>query len=241
MNDPNRTTLPEAEADPSWTRVSRIAAEIDRRVSRLPDRHVPTLRALREEYTRKLSSEDPQTIIELGLQLIRMYGHCFLACELIHYHPGAMAELEEEELQRLGRGMDFWDSVDRFGQYLAGPAWNRGNVDTALVRKWARSPNRFWRRAALASVLALNIKARGGSGDTERTLAVCSEVVDDRDCLVIRALSRALRSLVDHDKDAVRRFLREHGKRLASRVRREVRNKIRTGVKEPRRRRRGRR
>jgi 3-methyladenine DNA glycosylase AlkD len=218
-----------------------MAAEIDRRVSRLPDRRIPTLRALREEYTDRLSSEDPQTMIELGLQLIRMYGHCFLACELIHYHPGAMAELGEDELQRLGRGMDFWDSVDRFGQYLAGPAWNEGNVKTDLIRRWARSKNRWWRRAALASVVALNVRARGGSGDTQKTLSICREVVDDRDRLVVRALSRALRSLVEHDKEAVKGFLREYGKALASRVRREVRRKVRTGVKGPRKGRRSRR
>jgi 3-methyladenine DNA glycosylase AlkD len=71
-------------------------------------------------------------------------------------------------------------------------------------------------------------------GDVERTLAVCRMLVDDYDDMVVKALSWALRALVVHDAEAVNDFLEEHGEVLAARVKREVRNKIATGLKNPR-------
>ena len=53
--------------------------------------------------------------------------------------------------------------------------------------------------------------------------------------MVIKALSWALRALVVHDAGAVRQFLADHEDRLAARVKREVRHKLTTGLKNPRR------
>jgi 3-methyladenine DNA glycosylase AlkD len=58
-------------------------------------------------------------------------------------------------------------------------------------------------------------------------------LVDDPDDMVVKALSWALRSLVVHDPDGVRDFLGEHNDALAARVRREVTNKLETGLKNP--------
>jgi 3-methyladenine DNA glycosylase AlkD len=77
----------------------------------------------------------------------------------------------------------------------------------------------------------LNSRARGGQGDTARTLRVCAALVDDRDDMVVKALSWALRELSKRDPQSVARFLREHESNLAPRVRREVRTKLETGRK----------
>jgi 3-methyladenine DNA glycosylase AlkD len=53
--------------------------------------------------------------------------------------------------------------------------------------------------------------------------------------MVVKALSWALRVLVVHDAEAVEAFLGENEDRLAARVKREVRNKLTTGLKNPRR------
>jgi 3-methyladenine DNA glycosylase AlkD len=52
--------------------------------------------------------------------------------------------------------------------------------------------------------------------------------------MVVKALSWALRELVVHDPGAVRAFLQEHEAVLAARVKHEVRNKLTTGLKNPR-------
>ncbi len=67
-----------------------------------------------------------------------------------------------------------------------------------------------------------------------RTLEVCRMLANDHDDMVAKALSWALRELVRHDAGAVQAFLLEHEHVLAARVRREVRNKLTTGLKNPR-------
>ena len=52
--------------------------------------------------------------------------------------------------------------------------------------------------------------------------------------MVEKALSWALRVLAQRDRPAVERFMTEMGERLPARARREVRNKLSTGLKSPR-------
>ncbi|MGD2070749.1 MAG: DNA alkylation repair protein, partial [Gemmatimonadota bacterium] len=106
-----------------------------------------------------------------------------------------------------------------------------GRLDDGDVLAWAGSPDRWWRRAALVSTVALNKKSRGGSGDPERTFPVCDALAGDRDPMVAKALSWALRELVAHDRAGVEAFLERHDRVLPALVRREVRNKLRTGRK----------
>jgi len=51
--------------------------------------------------------------------------------------------------------------------------------------------------------------------------------------MVAKSLSWALRALVVHDPRAVRAFLRENDEVLEARVKREVTNKLKTGLKNP--------
>jgi 3-methyladenine DNA glycosylase AlkD len=79
--------------------------------------------------------------------------------------------------------------------------------------------------------VALNIKSRGGTGDTPRTIAVCEKVVDDREDLIRKALSWALRELSKRDPATVRDFLDKYQNRLAGLVIREVNHKLDFGTK----------
>ena len=121
-----------------------------------------------------------------------------------------------------------------FACYLAGPAWRERQVSDKLIHGWAHRKNRWFRRAALVSTVPLNSKARGGRGDAKRTLEVCASMVADRDDMVVKAMSWALRELSKRDPKTVSRFLDEHEGVLAARVVREVRNKLSTGLKNPR-------
>jgi hypothetical protein len=123
--------------------------------------------------------------------------------------------------------------VDQFGILVAGPAWRAGRLDEGTLHAWARRADRWWRRAALVASVPLNTRSQGGRGDTPRTLAVCEMLVEDRDDLVVKALSWALRALVAHDPHAVEAFLASHEAVLAARVKREVRAKLATGRKNP--------
>jgi 3-methyladenine DNA glycosylase AlkD len=160
-------------------------------------------------------------------------GLHFIACELIARHPAAKA-LNADEFDRLGRGMRSWNETDTFAIYLAGPAWRNGQISSAVIHRWARSPDRWWRRAALVCTVPLNRKTRGGRGDAKRTLAVCRMLEKDRDPMVVKALSWALRDLAIRKPSAVRGYLAQRRGHLPALALREVRNKLDTGLKNPR-------
>jgi hypothetical protein len=217
-----------------------VAAEIAPALARLPaDAAAAEVRRVRRGFSRRLRDAPGPAVIAAALGLLRAPRPChtFVAYELIQQHPAASALLDERLLGRLGRGMHSWGQVDCFSVYLSGPAWRRGTVPTAVIHRWARSGDRWWRRAALVSTVALNSRAHGGDGDSARTLAVCRLLERDRDPMVTKAMSWALRELAKRDPDAVRSFLAARSGALAALVRREVRNKLETGLKNPGRRR----
>lgn len=210
-----------------------LANSIDAEIRALPVRNTPSVRAVRREYSRRLRGADPGFVLALARELLENHNQRWVAYELIANHKGAFRRLTEDELEALGQGIDSWGSVDSFGRILSGPAWRDGLVDDDLIHRWAHAEDRWWRRAALVSTVALNVRSHGGSGDVPRTLAVCHLLAGDRDDMVVKALSWALRELVVHDRAAVEAFLEEHDAVLAARVKREVRNKLETGLKNP--------
>lgn len=216
-------------------RAREIAQEIAARLESLPVKNTPSVRALRREYSRVLRTEAAEFILAIARELLARYGYRMVPYELIQAHPGAFHELNADRLEELGRGIDSWHAVDAFARTLSGPAWREGLISDRAIRRWARSEDRWWRRAALVSTVALNVRSEGGMGDTRRTLAICGLLAHDRDEMVAEALSWALRELAPHDPASVRRFLRAHGGTLVALVTREVNNKLETGLKNPRR------
>ncbi|HLF82991.1 MAG TPA: DNA alkylation repair protein [Blastocatellia bacterium] len=214
----------------------KLAAEIAARIRTLPNLKTEVVRAVRREFSKRLSKATPRIVIDAAQRLMDSPAieHRFVAYELVSKHPAAFASLGAKEIERFGRGIDSWGAVDMFACYLAGPAWRERQVPDQLIHSWAHSKNRWLRRAALVSTVPLNSKARGGSGDTSRTLEVCRALVADRDDMVVKAMSWALRELSKRDPKAVNLFLDGHQSVLAARVVREVRNKLSTGLKNPR-------
>ena len=208
-------------------------ATIRAALQRLTPCTVPAWRRLRRAWSRELNSRPAHEVIRLASALVDggSWGR-LTAYELVACHPGGIAALTPASIRRLGRGLADWGSADTFTCYLAGPAWREGRLSTREVHAWLRSWDRWQRRVAVVCTVALNVRARGGRGDVGRTLAVCQHVVKDRDDMVVKALSWALRSLVEWDRAAVSAFLREHRSTLAGRVTREVRTKLRTGRKQ---------
>jgi 3-methyladenine DNA glycosylase AlkD len=218
--------------------IDEIVDEIDSRLRALPNLKVESVRVVRKEFSKRLAHTSPQIVIAIALRLLQLdrpgFEYRFVTYELVCHHRAALHSLGEKELELLGRGISSWGDVDTFACYLAGPAWRQHQVPDELIHSWARSDDRWWRRTALVCTVALNNKARGGSGDTARTLEVCRILIKDRDDMVVKAMSWALRELSRRDPQAVRAFLLEHKGMLAPRVVREVNTKLTTGLKNPR-------
>ena len=218
----------------SWE-TARWVAELEAAAAAVEKPDTTSLRAVRREFNRRLRGASAGQVLALAEALIATGAqrNRWFAYELIHDHKPALHSLDAAQLEQLGAGMASWDQVDTFAPYLSGVAWRRGQIGDETIHRWAASPDRWWRRAALVSTVALNIGARGGRGDVPRTLAVCELLVDDRDDMVVKAMSWALRAAVAHDRAAVEDVLTRHETRLAARVKREVRNKLDTGLKNP--------
>ena len=230
MKESNRHT-----EEPVPAGVPALAEEIDERLSSLASATTAELREVRREFTHRLKDAAPHVVIELANLLIDVpqTAYRFIAYELIHHHPAALSHLNAWQLEQLGRGIASWGAVDSFAVYLAGPVWRDRRVPNSLIHGWARSADRWWRRAALVSTVPLNSKLHGGTGDTYRTLQVCRLLEPDRDLMVAKAMSWALRELAKRDPRAVRDYLASCKDVLPAIVLREVTNKLKTGVKNP--------
>jgi 3-methyladenine DNA glycosylase AlkD len=214
--------------------VRSVASEFDAEVRALARRNIPNVRKISRRYAQRLKDHPPDFVLAVVSILVRDYGYRGPAYEVLAGHRAAFRSVGATEIEALGQGIDSWMAVDEFARILSGPAWLRGQISDAVITRWAYSADLWWRRAALVSTVALNMRSHGGPGDVPRTLAICRLLVADHEDMVVKALSWALRELVPHDSQAVEAFLQEHDAELAARIKREVRNKLTTGLKNPR-------
>src|SRR3954447_1928665 len=220
---------------PSSLDVLALVAEIRGELRALGSAPTAQIREVRWRFSRRVASAFAADVVRVALAMVDEPGFAyrFVGYELVAHHRAALASLRATELEALGRGLDSWEKVDTFGCCLAGPAWREGQVPDAVVHAWARSDDRWMRRAALVCTVALNNRARGGRGDSARTLAVCEMLLRDRDDMVVKAMSWALRDLSKRDPGAAADCLARHRDELAPRVVRELTNKLTTGLKNP--------
>lgn len=214
--------------------VDRLAREAKTDLERLKHDYLPKLRTVRKRLSAALKTAEAKDVIEASMHFGPNLGR-WVGDELIANHKGAMAAMDIKALNRIGQGIASWYAVDAFGTTLAGPAWARGQVSDADVVAWAKSPDLWWRRLALVATTSLNSKTRAGAkvGDAPRTLAIVRLTMDDREDMVVKAVSWALRSLATFEPKIVAAFVDEHEDHLAARAKRETRTKLRTGVKTP--------
>jgi 3-methyladenine DNA glycosylase AlkD len=212
-----------------------LADEIQSTIRRSYGLATADLRTIRREFSKRLATVTPAEVIAISIRLLtdRNTITRFFVYEIIHHHRSALTSLDANTLEQLGDGIGSWADVDMFACFLSGPAWREHQVPDKVISKWARSEDRWWRRAAIVSTVPLNNKARGGTGDPTRTLDICKIVIDDRDDMVVKGLSWALRELAKREPKLVREFLSTNKERIAARVIREVGNKLETGLKNP--------
>lgn len=192
----------------------------------MPEPNTSSLRAVRRRYSSEWRDQPPSFILAAARSVASQQRYRWIAYELLRFHRVSFLSLDDKIVGGFAGGLDSWDSVDAFGRILSGPAWAAGLISDGLVDRWSRSPDRWLRRAALVSTIELS--------DCERTLAVCARLAADHDDMVEKALSWALRERSKREPKAVRAFLAANDRELGARVKREVRNKLTTGLKNPR-------
>jgi 3-methyladenine DNA glycosylase AlkD len=213
----------------------RRASELECRIASLPLANTPSVRKVRREFSRILSPETPQSMFDFaGLLLSRQDPILrFVAYELVSKHKPTFATITSDQIVELGAGLDSWSSVDCYALYLSGPVWAAGRISDQTIVDWAslRSAveDRWWRRAALVSTIPLS--RQGLTTNIPKTLRVCALLMADRDDMIVKALSWALRELARSHHDAARSFLDQNRQTLNRRILREVECKLTTGLK----------
>jgi 3-methyladenine DNA glycosylase AlkD len=212
------------------------AADILRDLESLPRRDTGSMRAVRKRWSAALRGTPADEVLATVAALEARSDQTgkWLAYELIRVHPGAFAAVAEAQIQGFAERAQSWYAVDALGTILTGALWAKGRLSDARVEAWSRSPDLWLRRSALVATVGLNALGSGGPGDAARTLPIARRLASDREDMVVKALSWALRVLSQRDRPAVEAFVAEMGETLAPRVRREVRHKLSTGLKTPR-------
>ena len=186
----------------------RFAKEIASRLAGLSSQTTPAARSVRREYSRMLAKAQPDVVVRIAFLLAkrRNFACRFVAYEIVQHHAAAVAGLTLDDLLKLGDGIDSWGAVDCFACCLSGPAWRDGRLSDAVIRGWAQSEDRWWRRAALVSTVALS--RLGDVEGVRKVIAVCGLAVSDQDDMVVKALSWALRELAKKHQEAAESFSR---------------------------------
>ena len=165
----------------------------------------PDLKELLKEWRIEIKTWPAEKLVQFAKELVetRIFECNQLAFELLWMNKNALRLLTLKDLEELGRNMDNWATTDCFSVMLSGWAWRENQISDSDVLNWLKSDNRWWRRTAVVSTVSLNLRARGGTGDAKHTLMICEKVVSDRDDMIVKALSWALRELSKSDKHAV--------------------------------------
>lgn len=207
---------------PKW-----IAGTIAKHLDLLPaGSRTQDVRNVRKYYSRLYRQAPPEVMLAIAESLFFDQGYRFVPYELIFYHKGCIDLLNPDRVKALGQGIKDWSSTDIFAHFISGPAWKHGVISDELIDEWIESPIIWWRRAAVVSTIYLY-------GDVERMLKYCELLVDDKEDKIVKALSWVLRRAIKYDRESVEDFLHEHDSSLAARIKREVRNKLDTGLKNP--------
>lgn len=193
----------------------------------------PDMRELLKEWWIKIKNWPPEKLIHFAKELVetRIFECNQVAYELLSKNKNALRLLKLKDLEELGKNMDNWATTDTFSVMIAGWAWREKQITDSDVLNWLENGNLWWKRTAIVSTVALNLRSRGGTGDSIRTLMICEKVIHSRENLIVKALSWALRELSKSDKPAVEKFMEKYDSQIAGLARREIYTKLETGRK----------
>jgi DNA alkylation repair enzyme len=138
----------------------RLAREIRSGIEQLPVLNTPAVRAIRREFSRRLSSAAPEGVVQLALHLLMGSSDLlrFFSYEIVSHHRLAWEQLKTADLLEFGKELNSWSAVDSFAMLLSGPMWAQGRLSDKLIVTWARSKDRWWRRTSLVSTVALTAR-----------------------------------------------------------------------------------
>lgn len=154
-----------------------------------------------------------------------------LVIYLLGHYKRWIPGLTWAHFERWRQDLDNWEITDGLGQWVLA-LWLLGDPDTRLdyLGELIADEDVWSRRLALVATAQIN---RGHTGFTipDLTLELVDRVKEERHPMITKAVSWALREMTKSHPDRVVTYLEENREVLAAYVVREVRNKLRTGLK----------
>lgn len=154
--------------------------------------------------------------------------------ELLGLSRRHIASLSSSFFERWRKPLCTWHDTDGLGIYVFGPWLAADAARVRTLQKLIQARDRCSRRLALVGTVTLN--RQGQTAIPQLTLKLVDAVAHERDPLITKAVSWALRELTKTHADVVKQYVEKNADRLPAIAVREVRMKLRTGLKNPKRR-----
>jgi len=194
----------------------------------------PDNRRLARSWRRSNREADPDLVLSLVERLwsAESRDERALGLEILYLHPKIGSELGRDRFDRWRLDIDNWGVCDFLATRILGP-WADTDPEGRLsyLEDLVGDPHLYSRRLGIVASVHLN---RDGSTYGGWTLGQLDRVLDERDPMITKAVSWALRQMTRHQASDVAAYLESRGERIASLPRREVRNKLMTGRKSGR-------
>jgi 3-methyladenine DNA glycosylase AlkD len=194
---------------------------------------VPHLREIARAWQqahKKTASQDLLALVE-SLWDGDSQEERLLAVELLERYRRTVPDLTWNHFDRWRSKLDNWGLTDSLASRILAP-WLIADPERRLDHLWALIADEdVWsRRLALVATVPIN---RGHTEFTipDLTLQLVDQVAHERDPMITKAVSWALRELTKSHPDRVAAYLEDHREGLAAHVVREVEHKLRTGVR----------
>ena len=112
-------------------------------------RGLEALRGCVASHSRALRKASARVVLDLGAALVESGapGSRVLGSELVLHHPRALTEIRVRDVRRLAGTLASWSDVDVFACMISGQAFRDGRLSEKEILRWARSRDRWWRRA----------------------------------------------------------------------------------------------
>ena len=194
---------------------------------------MPDIRQIAKDWKRAHKGVSPDELMPLVEALWDgdSQEERILAMELLQSHRRLILKLDWDHFDRWRRKVENWALTDMLGSRVLAP-WMLAEPESRLgyLRGLIEDEDLWSRRLALVVTCPIN---RGHTGLTipELTLELVGLVKAERDPMITKAVSWALRELSKTHPGSVAAYVDRERETLAAHVVREVQNKLRTGLK----------
>jgi len=194
---------------------------------------VPQLREIARDWQRAhkaVAREDLMALVE-ALWDGESREEKMLALYLLQCYKRWIPGLTWAHFERWRQGLDNWEVTDGLGVRTLGP-WLLADPEARLDYLWHLiADEEMWsRRLALVATVWLN-RGYQDLSFPDLTLKLIDRVKAERDPMITKAVSWALREMTKTHPDRVDAYVQQNRDALTAHVVREVNNKLRTGLK----------